>query len=114
MCAAARAIGPGTNAAAGAAPSENRGAGVGCVTPSTLAYVPRAARCGWDGASVIESTGATHASLPSNTFDHSVIVRSAKRAANACRIRGHRAWSRESGRSAGTPSGAKSSVMNRA
>ena len=44
--------------------AEKRGAGAGWVMPPWSVKVPRAARCGWCGASRSESTGATQASEP--------------------------------------------------
>src|SRR5690349_8285368 len=42
----------------------NRGAGAGWMTPPTSMNVPRAALCGWAGASPGLTTGATQASEP--------------------------------------------------
>ena len=42
---------------ADAAVRENRGAGAGCTTPSTVTNVPRARLCGWFGASASPRTG---------------------------------------------------------
>jgi hypothetical protein len=50
---------------------ENGGAGDGWVMPSPMKKVLRAANCGWSGASDMPSTGATQASLSSNSFAHS-------------------------------------------
>ena len=58
---------------------EKRGAGAGWVTPSRSTKVPRAARCGWAGASARGTTGATQASVPSKTSAHSACVRSLNR-----------------------------------
>ena len=65
--------------------AEKRGAGAGWVMPPWSVKVPRAARCGWCGASRRDSTGATQASEPSKTAVHSSRVRVLKRAATASR-----------------------------
>ena len=54
---------------------ENRGAGPGSAVPSCSTNVPRAARCGWAGASPRPSTGVTQASVPSKAAAHSSRVR---------------------------------------
>ena len=83
----------------------NRGAGADCGTPSTVRYVPRAARCGCAAASSQSSTGATHASLPANTAVHSSRVRVANSSAQRRLAAGQPAGSsRRSGASSGTPS----------
>ena len=58
--------------------AENRGAGAGCRKPPSSMNVPRATWCGSSGASPIVSTGATHASTPSNAATHSARDRDAK------------------------------------
>ena len=50
---------------------EKRGAGAGCVTPSTSTKVLRATLCGWLGASARLSTGAKQTSVPSMIAHHS-------------------------------------------
>ncbi len=65
---------------------EKRGAGAGWVTPSRSTKVPRAARCGWCGASARGTTGATQASVPSKTSAHSACVFSRNRALSAARM----------------------------
>ena len=54
---------------------ENRGAGRGCTSPSFSTNTPRARRCGCSGASLSFTTGATQASVPSNSSVHSAWVR---------------------------------------
>src|ERR1035438_2600505 len=66
----------------------NRGAGPGWVTPPTLMNVPRAALCGWAGASPGLSTGATQASEPSNNSTSSAWVRPANSRASRARRAG--------------------------
>ena len=55
--------------------ADRRGATAGCRTPECSSYVARATRCGWCCASVSDSTGATQASVPSNSAVHSSRVR---------------------------------------
>ena len=92
VCAPTGAIAPAGSAPIGPppGPASNRGAGAGWSTPPVVTNVPRAARCGSDGASVMLRIGATHASVPTNALDHSPCERSRNRAANRDRISSHR------------------------
>ena len=54
------------------------GPGAGWTTPATSVKVPRNWLWGWSGASRIESTGATQASVPSKIYSHSARVSAAK------------------------------------
>ena len=89
---------------------EKRGAGAGWVTPSCSTKVPRAARCGWAGASARGTTGATQASVPSKTSAHSACVRSLNRLIRAPRMVAWLAGSSRSGSS--TPMRSTSAAQN--
>src|ERR1017187_7266741 len=83
----------------------NRGAGAGWITPPTLMNMPRAALCGWAGASPGLSTGATHASEPSNNSTSSAWVRCANAWASPARRAGQPDRSYWLGRPAPGPAG---------
>ena len=81
----------------------NRGAGPGTRAPVTgsSTKVPRAASCGWSGASVMSSTGVRHALVPAKTAAHSSRVRPAIARARCSRSTGQPRGSHCSGRSRG-------------
>ena len=53
---------------------EKRGAGAGCMMPSTSTKILRSAMCGCFGASDSDSTGAKQTSVPSMIAHHSARV----------------------------------------
>src|SRR4029078_2673695 len=65
-----------------------RGAGAGCVTPSTSTKVLRSALWGWRGASSRSRIGAKQTSLPSMTLHHSACVFDLKICASLERLAG--------------------------